>query len=294
MQTGIYGIYCKTTNKWYIGQSIDIKRRWRQELQGKCNHLLKEDLKKYGVDNFTFSILEECPQEELNNKEIYWINEKSAFLHGYNLTTGGSGTKNNGNIFTLDFILNVIQYIQNNPTLSDEDYAKKFGMSDRMIREIISGRSWHQDNITYPLRTLRKEKREKMPRTSAVNVPKEELARLLYEKKTWVAVGKIFNLSPNAVKKQAVKMGLPPHIKEVKNWYIINILHQEIPSPKIVIHKKHYKYYQYDFSGKLLYIFNSSEEVRKTLKIHSISHIHQVCRGERVSAYGYLWAYEEI
>ena len=25
---GIYGLRCKTANKWYVGQSIDILSRW--------------------------------------------------------------------------------------------------------------------------------------------------------------------------------------------------------------------------------------------------------------------------
>ena len=45
---------------------------------------------KYGVDAFSFQILEECKREELNEKEIYWIAELGTLSPGgYNLTSGG-------------------------------------------------------------------------------------------------------------------------------------------------------------------------------------------------------------
>lgn len=40
-----------------------------------------------------FEIVERCPICELDNKEIYWINELGSFAHGYNLTAGGNGLR---------------------------------------------------------------------------------------------------------------------------------------------------------------------------------------------------------
>ena len=40
-----------------------------------------------------FEIVERCPICELDNKEIYWINELGSFAHGYNLTAGGGGLR---------------------------------------------------------------------------------------------------------------------------------------------------------------------------------------------------------
>ena len=46
---------------------------------------------KYGIENFSFEVIEECEKEKLNDREIYWIsfynsNNKN---NGYNLTNGG-------------------------------------------------------------------------------------------------------------------------------------------------------------------------------------------------------------
>lgn len=91
--TGIYKITNQLNGKAYIGQSIHIEQRWEEHLYKSSScHLLKYALHKYGVENFTFEILEECNQEQLNEREIYWIAHYDTFKNGYNLTMGGGGT----------------------------------------------------------------------------------------------------------------------------------------------------------------------------------------------------------
>lgn len=98
---GIYKIENKINGKIYIGQSIAIKTRWRQhryEAQtGESQAPLYLALRKYGIENFSFEVLEECPQELLNEKEIFWIahyksNDRD---FGYNVLAGGQ----NGGVF---------------------------------------------------------------------------------------------------------------------------------------------------------------------------------------------------
>lgn len=88
---GIYKITNKVNGKIYIGQSIDIYRRWVQEKEGLCNSHLLNAFKKYGTDNFIFEILEECCIEELDEKEIYYISFYNSAnpSKGYNKTFGG-------------------------------------------------------------------------------------------------------------------------------------------------------------------------------------------------------------
>lgn len=71
------GIYCfinKINKKRYVGQAKSIYTRYRKHLQGfsdapKFNNAIK----KYGLDNFDFEILEECPINSLDDREEYWI-----------------------------------------------------------------------------------------------------------------------------------------------------------------------------------------------------------------------------
>lgn len=50
---------------------------------------LYKAMNKYGIDNFIFSILEECPVEKLDEREIFWISQLNSYLKGYNMTRGG-------------------------------------------------------------------------------------------------------------------------------------------------------------------------------------------------------------
>ena len=90
---GIYKIENKINGKIYVGQSICIERRWEEHLyhSSHCS-LLKYALEKYGKDNFIFSVIEECVQSDLDEREIYWINYYNSYKSGYNLTRGGRGT----------------------------------------------------------------------------------------------------------------------------------------------------------------------------------------------------------
>lgn len=94
--TGIYCITNLINGKKYIGQSVNIKNRWLQEknLNGINKHL-KSAFQKYGLESFSFQVLEECSQEELNQKEQEYIKKFNTTDReaGYNQTTGGDHYK---------------------------------------------------------------------------------------------------------------------------------------------------------------------------------------------------------
>ena len=80
----ISGIYCITNNingKQYIGLSKDCHKRWQDHYSKSYTSEREDDVKKalyramrkYGRENFSFQILEECPEEKLKEREIYWI-----------------------------------------------------------------------------------------------------------------------------------------------------------------------------------------------------------------------------
>lgn len=89
---GIYKITNLQNNKIYIGQSLNIEQRWQRHLNSKDESAIHLAIQKYGKENFSFSIIEECQPEELNQKEIYWIKELNSQLpYGYNMSPGGKG-----------------------------------------------------------------------------------------------------------------------------------------------------------------------------------------------------------
>jgi group I intron endonuclease len=91
----IYQFTNNINGKIYIGQTIDYKKRIRDHKFNYHNNIKNTPfyvaLRKYGWDNFSITIIEECSEEVLNEKEIYWIEErKSLYPNGYNLLEGGN------------------------------------------------------------------------------------------------------------------------------------------------------------------------------------------------------------
>ena len=95
----ICGIYKITspTNKVYIGQSIDIIKRWQKYYNLNCKQQPKiySSLLKYGSDKHKFEIICQCDKIELNNLEKYYIDLYKTFntKHGLNLLDGGNVNK---------------------------------------------------------------------------------------------------------------------------------------------------------------------------------------------------------
>ncbi|WP_296885384.1 GIY-YIG nuclease family protein [uncultured Methanobrevibacter sp.] len=96
--SGIYLIENKINGHLYVGQAIDIKKRWIHHQNrlnnndGKPNLHLQSAWNKYGAENFNFYVLERCDSNELNQREIYWI-KKLNTCHNqnhYNMNEGGS------------------------------------------------------------------------------------------------------------------------------------------------------------------------------------------------------------
>lgn len=94
----ICGIYKITSpsGKIYIGQSIDIIKRWGRYNSLDCRKQTKiyHSLKKHGADNHKFEILCQCSREELNKLEPYYVELYQTFNSefGLNLKTGGGVT----------------------------------------------------------------------------------------------------------------------------------------------------------------------------------------------------------
>lgn len=94
----VYKIENMLNGKVYIGQTIQtLKRRISEHVsvsKKQSNLYLYNAMKKYGVDNFNYSIIDECDnRDELNELEIYYIKKYNSTNaeFGYNYASGGYG-----------------------------------------------------------------------------------------------------------------------------------------------------------------------------------------------------------
>ena len=91
---GIYKITNTITGEQYIGQSKNIDDRWKAHckcglgIDASATNTLYNNMQKYKVWNFTFELLEECPQKQLNEKEAFWIQSYQSNIYGLNTQKG--------------------------------------------------------------------------------------------------------------------------------------------------------------------------------------------------------------
>lgn len=89
---GIYKI-TSPSKRIYIGQGLDIDRRWNEYrlLHCKTQTRLYNSLKKYGFDKHKFEIVQLCEKEQLNELEKYYVDLFQTFnnKYGLNLRDGG-------------------------------------------------------------------------------------------------------------------------------------------------------------------------------------------------------------
>ena len=91
----IYKITNNINGKIYVGKTNNsIEQRFRQHCldstrEGMKNRPLYAAMNKYGIENFSISLIEETNNPE--ERERYWIECYGSFHDGYNATRGGDG-----------------------------------------------------------------------------------------------------------------------------------------------------------------------------------------------------------
>lgn len=147
---GIYKITNKINNLSYIGQSTQIEQRFREHKKSynwyrEKNKKLYKDILEYGIDNFSFEILEECSMEELNNREQYYIKYYNTYPDQYNMTPGGqfNAEENHpSHKLTKQDVINIRSRYNNQERKNEvyEDYKNLIGESG--FHKIWNGDTW--------------------------------------------------------------------------------------------------------------------------------------------------------
>lgn len=140
----IYKITNNISGKSYIGQTrtslADRMRRHYYVARTDAQTGIDFAIKKYGKENFTVQIICECKNEELDEKEKYYIQLYDTYYNGYNLTLGGqdgSGQKVN---FNIDEAYNI--YLKEQ---SIEKAAKQLGCCSKVLARVFNEHNLKSD-----------------------------------------------------------------------------------------------------------------------------------------------------
>lgn len=144
----IYKITNKQNAHSYIGQTrIDVMQRWRDHCRAafnpessEYNFPLHAAIRRYGKENFTIEIIETCSNDELNNKEIYWIQYFNTYHQGYNAALGGKGHSK----YNYDEIANF--YLANN--FSIKDTCQHFHAYDQVVYSALKSKNIDYKNLS--------------------------------------------------------------------------------------------------------------------------------------------------
>lgn len=241
MTCGIYKITNLINGKAYIGQSINIKRRWRDEKmaaqnssKGDYDSVRSKAIRKYGIENFSFEIIEECSREKLNEREGYWATYYNTYIpNGYNVARCGQ----NHFVFNkldMDTLLEIIEKLRETKE-SEIDIAKYYGVSLDTISKINVGARCKLDFIEYPIRSRVSQKVCKncgvfitgsqfcskcshLMQRKAERPHKDVLLQEIVQN-GFEATGRKYGVSGNAIKKWCKAYDLPTKKNELKELY---------------------------------------------------------------------------
>lgn len=147
----IYKITNTLNNRIYVGQTkYPIEKRFLQH--SKSLTPLGRAIQQCGIENFTIEIIERCTsQEQLNEREIFWINAlNSKQPYGYNSTIGGGGyerqTKASRKAAKCLTFHEKLKYLREHQELSQKEICKRLGLPTSTYCRYESGET--QSNLT--------------------------------------------------------------------------------------------------------------------------------------------------
>lgn len=251
MTTGIYMIKNKINGKKYIGQSVNIERRWYDH---KYKAFYKDEIsfdspihqafRKYGVENFDFTILSECLVNELDQKEKDLIVEnQSMYPNGYNIMIGGQEFR------------------------AEQNYCVDCGkVIYKTATRCVNCHSIFQRQQERP--------------------SKEYIAEQVYLK-GFAEVGREFGVTDNTIRDWCRNYELPTHTSELKDWWM-NFTGIEKPIVKKKNKKGQIAQINKE-TLEIIEIFDNGADVERKYPQYISKTVNRACTGNLKTAYGFIW-----
>lgn len=321
---GIYKITNKINNKVYIGLSVSIKDRFAEHKRNAYNkdykgydYPLYRAIRKYGLDNFIFTVIEECDREILKEREIFYIAKYKSnnSRYGYNQNSGGDAP---AYVRISNSIVDTIINMLTSTTCDYKTIANLCDVTQDFVSKINRGKCRCKNDIQYPIRKTPVPK--KIERNETINrctvcgkmiknakskycvdcakiqqrtVERPEpfdLVKLIVQI-GFSGVGKKYGVSDSAVKKWCKQYGLPTNKKEIIALYNTQMrnatnLHKTKRKKSDVVRPV----LQIDpISDEIINLFENQSVAARALGFSDGSCIGRVLRGQRELALGYKW-----
>lgn len=320
MSIGIYMIKNLSNNKVYIGQSIDIKRRWNDhKIKLKNNNHYNEHLQKsynkYGEKYFQYVILSEATKEKLNELETYYIQKYQSYnpKYGYNQTFGGDFNI----IFTNDTInkmrrsheykfVSILQYSLDKKLITRFNSLSE---ASRSVKGTPSGIRNCANNFSLNIGKCKTYKgyiwiyEYDSKRFRHINIeeyltPKTSFPINKYEYPSGKFVCTYKTISEAANNNKVSIDVISMCVREVQNqsngftYRNANNFTQDVLCIKSKVHKKRRPVVAFNISDNTFAMYLYNTEQLKELGLHS-GHICECCKGKRKSYKGYIWRYAD-
>lgn len=283
---GIYKIENLLNGKVYIGQSVNIEKRWQDHKNRAKSHTasytITNAMNKYGIDNFSFEVIEQCPIEELDSKEQYWIAYYDSYKNGYNETIGGGGKKvDDRAVYQYDIYGNYIKQYKN-----IYEAHEAVGGSLITLRDALKGQQKTAQGYIWLY-----EKRDFIDDDTILN------GVICFSLET----GERLAIFPS-INKAAIETGdTPESIKSSCNnpeknsgnyiWRYYNSDNKNILKVSTITTHGSFKMIdQYDLQGNFLKTFLSIAEITNQLGIDRLT-IYNCCNGKTKKSHGFQWRY---
>lgn len=262
----IYKITNRISGKIYIGKTVqyDPIARWKghkymfRQTKGGCP-ALRDAVKKYGIDAFTFEILIICFDEDCDRWEIEYIKKFDCIApNGYNILEGGQG---------------------------GAGFRGKTHSTETVGKIQASLKKWY-DDPEY-IERLRENAKKQM-----ANVDRKEFGKKISESENFKKAkteGRVGGRAhkdgkPSEETKDKIRQGVLKYYEEKGEGNACNIgKHREIMA-KV----KGRKVDQFDNDGKFIKTYISIAEAARETKVAKAG-IQFVLRGQHKTAGGFIW-----
>ena len=273
----IYKITNLINNKIYIGQtSQTAAARWSSHKKNfkqlRDDMAIHKAMFKYGEDNFSFEIIEECENALLADRECYWIAHYNSYKDGYNSTIGGEGA----------------------PKHDYKDFLEEWN-NGATLEEIgiITGADRH--TIAKGLETFGVTSLETKTRAMGKRVQQYSLnGEFIAEFDSASAAARSFDTTPSNI------IHCCNHSHSSAYNYIWKYTCDNVDIKTLV--EKHKKtgrgslkeVEQYSLDGEYIQTFSSCREAARSINAPYHVGINSCCLGRQKTAYGYKWKYKDV